>query len=84
MHIWDTLMLPLALALPLSALPAVIGITFSEPHTAHLLILCNTFAVRRDRGELFLYNIAATLPDHKIPQEGIESDSPSNSSLLNL
>ena len=32
----------------------------------------------------FLYNIAATLPDHKIPQEGVESDSPSNSSLLNL
>ena len=35
------------------SLPAMIGITFPEPHTAHLLILCNTFAVRRDRGELF-------------------------------
>ena len=35
------------------SLPAMIGITFPEPHTAHLLILCNTFAVRRDSGELF-------------------------------
>ena len=49
-----TLLLPCSSFCPSPpSLPAMIGITFPEPHTAHLLILCNTFAVRRDSGELF-------------------------------
>lgn len=29
----------------------------------------------------FLFNVAATLSDHKIPQEGVESDFPSKDTM---